>query len=661
MVPLSNNDKSERSAKKPINLELLIFIVFNLLASFFAALLVSFPGFSATYSILVSSISSLLQPKEDNNRLPEKLKSLLNYINNYNIFRKPFFYITMSLLVTAFIVAHHFSLAPFRASSHGPDFLTYIIDNSGSMGLSGVPINGKYKVQHAINKIINDAKSMNKFGRLNLIEIGGESKAGECKIPLLTKDDITQEQLIVTLNTIKPNYSGATDITGAINEAVQKIEEQKLMLNKPTSSKQIIIITDLGHNCKTSTALNSIDAEISRTIAKGYVSTQYENVKSIDSKDYIKSLVVFALKSNGNKQTVATTDPMPFSQQAFANSQINGAIAANESSELDYLNEVKILRNQGIQVVELSAEDLAIQHELLVPNEIMQRLSSGISFPLYFWSTKYLFFLLSTVGFPYLHKWPMKSSPGGQREKKIGNNPAVMPHVRSPNQSPPKPDVQDLSSQDKRVRYVTEDTVLGKRLNTQQSKQQFKKSREIGEKSETNSAIKEDIKVLLEWVYDYNDSPYIQLHLFWKPDLGSSEWRLEFNDKDISPLSKSTATSGFSIQTICSNETGGVTCLYIEGRLTGIFLVVVESYYKTHKPFNAKSLALAKPRVDIVSKQHALNQKFEYSNEQDLDSWAVCRIVADKSGLGLVIEKVDRPISIADIIVSQQSSTSEQS
>ena len=136
--------------------------------------------------------------------------------------------------------------------------ITYVIDNSGSMGCADksdlvlengyCSQTGDYQVELAKNWVRKDVKSLDRVEQVRILEVGGLTTEGEkeqCKIKKNDIEDTSVSTLDKTLGAVKANSSGATNISGAILQAADGFSGSE------DEGHQVIIITDLGQNCGT--------------------------------------------------------------------------------------------------------------------------------------------------------------------------------------------------------------------------------------------------------------------------------------------------------------------------------------------------------------------------------------------------------------------------
>jgi uncharacterized membrane protein YeaQ/YmgE (transglycosylase-associated protein family) len=260
---------------------------------------------------------------------------------------------TLSLMTFLLFFGSLFKFLDFRPAGElfgfpkDAGFVTYIIDNSGSMGckdkdefqLSNGYCNevGNYKVDQAKEWVRKDFKSLDVVKRLRIIEIGGLTAAeekGKCNVNgLIDTKDINQKYLDTALNNIKANSSGATNINSAI---VQAVREYKASGSK---NQQIIVISDLGHNC----GKPDVTEIVSELEKSGW------DQKSIQSS--MDKIIVFSLSPQSSSTNNSRTLKLNGQMAIISPIGVLNDSSLNTQEEKD----VRALREQGIRVVELNS------------------------------------------------------------------------------------------------------------------------------------------------------------------------------------------------------------------------------------------------------------------------------------------------------------------
>jgi len=227
-----------------------------------------------------------------------------------------------------------------------PEIMMYVIDNSGSMGCYSGELNENkpkldkdgycqeksVKLKTAKNWIKNDISNKKKYRKIGLIEIGGFTSANRqnennnCNVKSrITLGISNYNKLTKELDNIKANASGATDIVRAIIDSSKELE------NEPdTYTKNIAVISDLEHNCKSN--INDITKQLEKEL----------DYKPEIIQDFVeKNVTVYTLKKD----------------KLVNNSLINILFFSRALANNLYDNDVAALRRQGIKVVEIPNYD----------------------------------------------------------------------------------------------------------------------------------------------------------------------------------------------------------------------------------------------------------------------------------------------------------------
>ena len=598
---------------------------------------------AAAFTIVVSAILPLVLPQQvvSSPSLFARLQQAINTING-SIARQPYFYIGLAALAGGVLVTSS-PQWQLRSTPTALDHLTYIVDNSGSMGRSGEIINNKTKVEIAIDHIRSEVETMTEFGQLGLVVIGGdsgESSAGECKISPLTDDRTTQALFLQTLDQIRPNYSGATDITGAIAKAVEDIAQHEAATQRGeqnrVSSKQIVVISDLGHNCKNSKGLETINNQIAKAVESGYRSTRNHPIRSDDAKEYVKSIVVFSLHSNSESATVASAMTPLLTQQALASPR-TGLARPESSLATDagalYQRDVRLLRDQGILVKELSLDEFSRNAELSIPNQWIKRLNSGLLVALLFWSS-YLLWLYLIPRFrsafervPNVEKVPMGNkrhnldTKPNETKRGICDNSNSFTRARSRFGSDGQP---DHANSGEPTKARTGEVSRSKRPD---------RSEDPASEKGNNSAKATIIVITLKW--DWNRyGQLLRLHIGWHDNI-STNWKWLHNSfhQDVQHF------GNFSISRVDYSEQGGPITLHIAGELNGFFWIIGENFdqSKPNAAFTAIPLSQQNAIIDVTLERspniRQVRERYQYplNDDQSLACWDVCVIDCSQS------------------------------
>lgn len=621
-----------------------IYLLITIVFAWIGYLLAQHQQIVTAFTIAVSAILPLVQPQHDvsSPSLLARLRQAINSING-SIARQPYFYIGLAALAGGVLVTSS-PQWQLRSTPKALDYLTYIVDNSGSMGRSGEIINNKTKVEYAIDHIRSEVNTLTEFGQLGLVVIGGdsgESSAGECKVSSLIDDRTTQALFLQTLDQIRPNYSGATDITGAIATAVEDIAQQEYATQrgkqKRVGSKQIVVISDLGHNCKNSKGLETINNSITKAIESGYRSSRNHPIRSDDAKEFIKGIVVFSLRSNSESSTVTSAMSPLLSQQALASPRTGLALPVPSlatDAETPYQRDVRLLRDQGILVKELSLDEFSRNTELSIPNQSIKRLNSGLLLALLFWSS-YLIWLYLIPRFRSAFERVLNVDRVPMGDK--------MPHVDiKPNET--KRGIRDNSNSYTRARVSfgsdgqPDHTNSGQPTNAttgevSRSKRPDRSEDPASEKG-NNSAKTTVIDITLKWNW-HRDGNLLRLHIGWRENT-STNWNWLHNSfhQDVQ------RSGNFSISRVDYIEQGGPITLHIAGELNGYFWIIGENFDQSNPPnaaFTATPLRQQNAIIEITHKRSAyrkqIRERYHYPQNGDpsLACWDVCMIDCSQS------------------------------
>ena len=215
--------------------------------------------------------------------------------------------------------------------------VVYVIDNSGSMGCKdkdGFKLDngycsraGNYKVRLAKEWIQEDFSSLDAVKQVSVIEIGGlttEDELETCKLNDMTVEDSSLISLNTILDSIQANSSGATNISGAIIRAVDKVGSLK------GEKQQIIVISDLGHNCG--------------EVKVKDISSELEGIgwNREDLKNAMHKIAIFSLSSSSKEGT----------REGSSKAELD-SLRLSDGASLDRQAEIQALRSQGVRVIEL--------------------------------------------------------------------------------------------------------------------------------------------------------------------------------------------------------------------------------------------------------------------------------------------------------------------
>jgi hypothetical protein len=594
---------------------------------------------SDAFAIAAGAIIPLFQPNDDGST-SSSLSRLLDALReiNKNIIRQPFFHVCLATLAVGVIITgnQQFQSRPIPKAL---DYTTYIIDNSGSMGLNRELINHKTKVEHAVEHIRSHVNQLTDYGQLGLIVIGGvsgESLAGECKITPLINDRASQAQLLEMLGQIEPNASGATDISGAIAMAVHNISKHESDNQRKGSSKQIIVISDLGHNCASSAGLETINAQVSQALNSGYESAKNQPIRTADTREYIQSIVVFSLRAKSAIPSALTSMSDLFLQQAQAHPTDGLSLNTSDATggHSAYNRDLRLLRQQGIIVKELSLEELGESGDLTIPSREIMRVHSAFLLSFLFWSSYLVSRLILIAATP-----AVQTSPAGfgrrtnhnstkDLQGKVRHLVSKLRTAGSGPEGPGKSASTRLPRSDADHRTPTDlqdssiDSTLGRAGRSDQS---------------------ESIDILLTWNSSYQE--FLRFHVLWR-EYSTADWirlhnSLQQQDVDIET---------FTISRLEYNEQGGPICLRIQGLLNGCFWIIVENFYQTH-PVDLLNAATPLEQLDAhvevqrdsagSGKQKPVHYYFTSANNQEnidptLGCWDVCSIDCTQTKARLV-------------------------
>ena len=266
--------------------------------------------------------------------------TILTWIYNDRIIRR---FCIGALIVLLFLTIRLPQYERF-SSSFDPGLITYVIDNSGSMGClnsedrkylnndDSCEENPNLRVEIAKKWILDDFRSRKlELANIGLLEIGGETVAeGSCQLSSLLKLGLNNSyNMRLALDNVVANSSGATNLGGAIKNAANEMLLFESKLSSEKLKKQILLVTDLGHNCQ--------EAD---SIPIGSIKSELEGIGfDINAKD-ITDITVFAMA--------------PEERNAIVN-QSNTFKFASENTELnDKKTEMDLLSKAGINVIPIA-------------------------------------------------------------------------------------------------------------------------------------------------------------------------------------------------------------------------------------------------------------------------------------------------------------------
>ena len=458
---------------------------------------------------------------------------------------------------------------PFRPSKKGPDFLTYVIDNSGSMGYKGEQINNKHRVDYAKEWIAEDIKKFEVYGKISLIEIGGSSNEGECNVNSIVNTEITSYHTMLTsLDKIKANDSGASNISGAIAKAVNDILDSEKKLSSGNKSKEVVIITDLGQNCG-SFSINEITSSIKQ-----------ENLTLENTKKILNNVVVFALSDRKFSDSLNTESDI-----AYASSLTANKISASQES-ININNEIKSLKSQGIRVFEIG--DYKQISQLEIPNKTRDGLLGFTTLPLMFWGINLLISLLIFINSRFRRK---QSKLGGNSRTKI----------------PPKKMQSNISSDNDELENNNN---LYNNLNNDNLHDGINQNPQ--HRINDINAIKDEDSIQIELTWNYSRAqPYLRL---WLELQSSPKILIDSREPDIIEGAKMNE----------KNQTGGPTIASITGN-SGVWKIFIENYYEGKNKKNVNPIYLSRGVIKI-SRQNIVQKEFNCPESGDGNCWYVCSI-----------------------------------
>lgn len=513
------------------------------------------------------------------------------------------------LTMTLLVVGSLFKFVDFRATgnlngfSKDVGFITYIIDNSGSMGCKakeGFRLNdgycsetGNYQVRLAKQWVREDFQSLNSVERLKILEVGGltkETEIGErCKIEtLIDAKDVNLDSLDTALNEIKANSSGATNLSGAIIQAAEEV------ISSEGKNQQVIIISDLEHNCG-EPDVAGIVSELSE------LGWDQETVKST-----MDEVVVFSLSPTPSERVDTS---MLGIQMATIGLPISPVAALTKKQE------IRALRQQGIRVIDLKDFNR------------LERLSIPINFNFNFWrifSTSLLVFVVSQIALS------LSKGEIGRGELSL-----VLGFFEIGKEN----DGQQISIPPKRKRRNPNGaTGAGRkdRSHPESSAGEFYKphnkndiiSRKVAEHQKAD-----EIEIVLNWAYP--KVKYLSLVATWrdeKNDQVSVLDSIEINDESSEKYRL------FRVGT--RSEIGGPTSIILCNKRNGSYLISVEDVYRREDQ-SAPGISNSHGVVEM-SGAIAHTRFICPRSLQDKDRWNVCIVKVNDSSISITkINKLD--------------------
>jgi len=512
------------------------------------------------------------------------------------------------LIMSLIVVGSLLKFVDFRATgnlsgfSKDVEFITYIIDNSGSMGCKskdGFRLNdgycsetGNYQVRLAKQWVREDFQSLNTVGRLRIVEVGGLTKrteAGEnCKIEtLIDTKDANLDSLDAVLSEIKANSSGATNLSGAIIQAAEEV------IASEDENQQVVIISDLEHNC----GEPNVAGIVSELSELGW---NQETIKSA-----MDEVIVFSLSPDSSERLDAS---ILGAQIATIGLPINSIVALTRKQE------IRALRQQGIRVVDLRDFNR------------LERLSIPSNFNFTFWrifSTSLLVFVIIQVAI-LLSKGRI-----GQEELslifdsiglgKVSNRQKTANHLKRKGTDLNR--ITNTEKRDKQIRSkeTARDTYIPQYKDGVSSREGNKRQKS------------DQIEIVLHW--DYPKVKYLSLVVTWtdeKSNQTSTLDSIEVNDE---------SSEKYRLFRVgARSEVGGPTSIILCNRVNGSYLISVEDVYRREDKA-APSISSSNGVVEISG--GVTRTRFNCpKGSRGKDKWNVCIVKITNSSVS--INKVNK-------------------
>lgn len=514
-----------------------------------------------------------------------------------------------SLVVALLIVGSLFKFVDFRATgnlsgfSKDVGFITYIIDNSGSMGCKnkdGFKLNngycsetGNYQVRLAKQWVREDFQSLDAVERLRIVEVGGltkETESGErCKVEtLIDTEDADLDSLDAILNEIKANSSGATNLSGAIIQAAEEV------IASEGENQQVIIISDLEHNC----GEPNVAGIVSELSELGW------NQKTI--KSAMDEVIVFSLSPASRERLNASRSGI---QMAAIGLPIDPLVALTKKQE------IRALRQQGIKVIDLKNFNR------------LERLSIPSNFNFNFWqifSTSLLVFIVCQVA--------LSLSRGGIRWENlnlvIGFSGVGKEANRQQTSSTPGRKKKNLNKPNNTGRGDVKNRY---RTSAQGAYPQGKE--DISNHEATKRQKLDEIEIVLHW--NYPKVKYLSLVITWTDEKNNQIFTLdsiEVNDESSEKYRL------FKVGV--RSEVGGPTSIILSNSVDGSYLISVEDVYRREDQ-TAPSISDSNGVVEMSGA--ITRSRFNCPrNSQGKDKWNVCVVKVNDSSISITeINKLD--------------------